>query len=218
MDGGPPTFPRDSSCPAVLRIPAAPFRFRIRGSHPLRPAFPCRSSSFQSRDAGPYPGKPCGPPVWPPPLSLATTRGISVDVFSSPYLDVSVQAVPFRNLWIQLRMTEYCSAGFPHSEISGSTVICTYPKLIAACHVLHRLLMPRHSPCALFRLTSRYRFSLNYAGSFRIFFFEIVCPFMVPQLLLNFLLLPCLSFFLCSVFNVQSASGEAMRACALVVG
>ena len=33
-------------------------------------------------------------PVWPPPLSLATTRGISVDFFSSPYLDVSVQAVP----------------------------------------------------------------------------------------------------------------------------
>ena len=34
------------------------------------------------------------PPVWPPPRSLATTYGISVDVFSSPYLDVSVQAVP----------------------------------------------------------------------------------------------------------------------------
>ena len=34
------------------------------------------------------------PPVWPPPRSLATTKGISVDVFSSPYLDVSVQAVP----------------------------------------------------------------------------------------------------------------------------
>ena len=33
-------------------------------------------------------------PVWPLPLSLATTRGISVDYFSSPYLDVSVQAVP----------------------------------------------------------------------------------------------------------------------------
>ena len=54
---------------------------------------------------------------------------------------------------IQRRLTEYCSAGFPHSEISGSTVICTSPKLIAACHVLHRLLMPRHSPCALLRLT-----------------------------------------------------------------
>ena len=33
--------------------------------------------------------------VWPLPRSLATTCGISVDVFSSPYLDVSVQAVPY---------------------------------------------------------------------------------------------------------------------------
>ena len=155
MDGGPPVFPQDSSCPAVLWIPAAPFRLRIQGSHPLWPAFPCRSPGFQLRDVGPNPGKPCGLPVWPPPLSLATTRGISVDVFSSPYLDVSVQAVPFRNLWIQLRMTEYGSAGFPHSEISGSMRMCRSPKLIAACHVLRRLLMPRHSPCALIRLTSR---------------------------------------------------------------
>ena len=45
------------------------------------------------------------PAVWPLPLSLATTHGISVDVFSSPYLDVSVQAVPFLHLWIQYRMT-----------------------------------------------------------------------------------------------------------------
>ena len=35
------------------------------------------------------------PQVWPTPISLATTLGISVDVFSSPYLDVSVQAVPY---------------------------------------------------------------------------------------------------------------------------
>ena len=54
---------------------------------------------------------------------------------------------------IQCTLTEYCSAGFPHSEISGSKVICTSPKLIAAYHVLHRLLMPRHSPCALISLT-----------------------------------------------------------------
>ena len=33
-------------------------------------------------------------PVWPPPRSLATTCGISVDVFSSSYLDVSVRKVP----------------------------------------------------------------------------------------------------------------------------
>ena len=56
--------------------------------------------------------------------------------------------------FIQRRMTEYCSAGFPHSDISGSMPMCGSPKLIAACHVLHRFLMPRHSPCALISLTS----------------------------------------------------------------
>ena len=39
------------------------------------------------------------PSVWPLPRSLATTYGISVDVSSSPYLDVSVQAVPFLRLF-----------------------------------------------------------------------------------------------------------------------
>jgi hypothetical protein len=37
----------------------------------------------------------------------------------------------------------------PHSEISGSKRVCRSPKLIAAYHVLHRLLAPRHSLCAL---------------------------------------------------------------------
>ena len=40
-------------------------------------------------------------------------------------------------------------SGFPHSEISGSQVVCTFPKLIAAYHVLHRLPEPRHPPFAL---------------------------------------------------------------------
>ena len=44
-------------------------------------------------DAGPNP-RDQRPLVWPPPRSLATTSGISVDVFSCPYLDVSVQGVP----------------------------------------------------------------------------------------------------------------------------
>ena len=42
---------------------------------------------------------------------------------------------------------------FPHSEIFGSMLICSSPKLIAAYHVFHRLPVPRHSPCALVRLT-----------------------------------------------------------------
>ena len=44
------------------------------------------------------------PKVWPLPRSLATTDGISVDVSSSPYLDVSVQAVPLMQL-LQLALT-----------------------------------------------------------------------------------------------------------------
>ena len=43
-------------------------------------------------------------PVWPLPRSLATTSGISVDFSSSPYLDVSVQAVPLIHLCIQCMM------------------------------------------------------------------------------------------------------------------
>ena len=50
------------------------------------------------RDVCPQPRR-INPPVWPPPRSLATTSGISVDVFSSPYLDVSVQAVPHVHLF-----------------------------------------------------------------------------------------------------------------------
>ena len=48
--------------------------------------------------------------VWPLPLSLATTSGISVDFFSSPYLDVSVQAVPPVSLWIQNTVTGHDSS------------------------------------------------------------------------------------------------------------
>ena len=45
-------------------------------------------------------------------------------------------------------------AGFPHSDISGSTSARDSPKLFAACHVLHRLLAPRHPPRALCSLTT----------------------------------------------------------------
>jgi hypothetical protein len=49
----------------------------IRGYHPLRPCFPDRF----------WLSLMC---YWPGPVSLATTTGVSVDVLSSRYLDVSV--------------------------------------------------------------------------------------------------------------------------------
>ena len=69
------------------------FSFRLRGSHPLWPAFPYRSTNLSYRYVSPQP-RGINPSVWPLPRSLATTGGISVDFSSSPYLDVSVQAVP----------------------------------------------------------------------------------------------------------------------------
>ena len=47
--------------------------------------------------------------------------------------------------------------GSPIRKSADITDICSSPRLIAACHVLLRLLMPRHSPCALSSLTSSAR-------------------------------------------------------------
>ena len=90
---------------------------------------------------------------------------------------------------IQRTMLEYCSSGFPHSEIHGLTDICSSPWLIAACHVLLRLLMPRHSPCALYSLTYRIiaDSQLNYAGNLTGFFEIVIVTHLydVPQLKLK---------------------------------
>ena len=73
---------------------------------------------------------------------------------SSGYLDVSVHRVPFHSLWIGLWILEVFSSRFPHSDISGSQDICSSPKLFAAYHVFHRLLVPRHPPYALISITN----------------------------------------------------------------
>src|SRR5690242_21697839 len=56
-------------------------------------------------------------------------------------------------LWIQRAVYRFYRYGFPHSEIPGSKPACGSPRLIAASHVLHRLLAPRHPPYALSSLT-----------------------------------------------------------------
>ena len=92
--------------------------------------------------------------VWALSRSLAATYEIDVSFSSSGYLDVSVHRVPLHTLWIGVWIHEVFSCGFPHSEISGSLDICSSPKLFAAYHVFHRLLVPRHPPCALSSITS----------------------------------------------------------------
>ena len=60
------------------------------------------------------------------------------------------QVGPFRIIEVE--------GGLPHSEILGSKLVRSSPRLIAAYHVLHRLLAPRHPPNALMTLVrSHYR-------------------------------------------------------------
>ena len=114
-------------------------------SRPLRfgIVLPCRGPTTPAVQAR---------PVWAGPRSLAATKGIAVAFSSSGYLDVSVPRVcslRLRSGWRTLR-----PVGLPHSEILGSQLVCSSPRLIAAYHVLHRLPVPRHPPCALTRLIS----------------------------------------------------------------
>ena len=67
--------------------------------------------------------------------------------FSSPR---SLHIYYFTHIWIYRLFFLY---EFPHSEIPGSKLMCSSPRLIATCYVLHRLLVPRHSPYALSSLT-----------------------------------------------------------------
>ena len=152
MEDGPPRFNRDFSCPDLLGNPDSPLPvFRLRDSHPLWSAVPgAFCYTFDSVTQGPTTPEGLTPPVWALPRSLAATWGISFDFFSSRYLDVSVPWVGSFRCW---NMTP---SGLPHSEIPGSTLACSSPRLIAACHVLHRRHVPRHPPCALYYLTRIY--------------------------------------------------------------
>ncbi len=111
----PPCSDRVSRAPSYSSSSIC-FTCRVQGYHLLWPASPDRSTRIRSNYDD-----------WAGPRSLAATRGISVDFFSSGYLDVSVPRVRFRHLCIQCKITAE-AAGFPHSEILGSKEVCRLPE------------------------------------------------------------------------------------------
>jgi hypothetical protein len=158
---GPRSFPRDFTCPAVLRSPPIePDRFRLQDCHLLWSHVPEGSTidrvsdSTALRPDGSYNPGEHALAVWALPRSLAATCGIT-DLFSLPGGTEMVHFPPLPSC--TYGFSAGCSgisrSGFPHSEIPGSKPACGSPRLIAACHVLHRLLAPRHSPYALSSLT-----------------------------------------------------------------
>ena len=107
--------------------------FRVRDYHPLRFNFPVNSTIIYKSTLQSYnPSNAETLLVWASSISLAATLEITIVFSSSAYLDVSVQRVCAFATSLQL-------VRLPHSEIFGLILICKYPKLIAAYHVLHRL-------------------------------------------------------------------------------
>ena len=120
-------------------------RFRVRGSHPLRPAFPepFRYRSLTSLSA-----------ILQPRAVRRHTRGLGSSAFARHYSRNHCYFLFLRVLRCfssprslsALRCDGIAPAGFPHSDIGGCAGICPSPPLFAACHVLLRLREPQASP------------------------------------------------------------------------
>jgi hypothetical protein len=130
---------------------SSPVSFRLHGYHILWPRFPagspnCRFGNSTYAVLQP-PGINTG--VWAVPISLAATFGISVIYFPPGTEMVHFPGLAHTRLCIQRAVTGVHPVGFLHSDIPGSKPACGSPRLFAACHVLLRLLAPRHPPYAL---------------------------------------------------------------------
>ena len=147
LPDGPGRFTQNSSCSALLRIPLGFGWLRIRSSHALWLYFPehsahqlsCHDVVLQPHTCRNMGGLGCSP--------FARHYLGNHYLFSIPTGTKMFQFPAFASIirWI----ISLQDIGLSHSEIRGSKVICTYPQLIAAYHVLHRLREPRHPPCAL---------------------------------------------------------------------
>ena len=138
-------------------------RFRLQGRYPLWPTFPDRSASAVLCNFPEPLGWPLSGPttphqkrpqaytdmVWAGPRSLAATWGVSFDLRSTGYLDVSVRPVGHHRPMYSACSRRVIPFRLPDSEIHGSKPVSGSPWLIAAVRVLRRLSTPRHSPRAL---------------------------------------------------------------------
>ena len=106
--------------------------------------------------------------VWALPLSLATTQGVEVSFLSSGYLDVSVPQLASTCPMYSGRSTRALPrVSFLIRRSRDQRSVSTSPGLIAAAHVLHRLLAPRHPPCALVLLIRKEHVRCRY-GVFKV--------------------------------------------------
>ena len=146
---GPRRFRQDFTCPALLRILLNFIIDSCTGLSPSLALFPAGSTSIIS----------CYVAVLQP-RQCRNIIGLGFCAFARHYLRNHFCFLFLRvlrcfsspRLLILTDVAGLQPAGLPHSDILGSKVICTYPKLFAAYHVLRRLREPRHPPSALLLL------------------------------------------------------------------
>ena len=150
LPDGPGRFTQDYTCPALLRMTQGRLQF---ADTELSSTTVCRSRQFslmqQSNKSAPttpemhnvqnrfglFPGRS---PLLGESLLFSLPAGTKM--FQFPAFACPQKITDMHRLH---------PCGLPHSEIRASTAMCTYARLIAAYHVLHRLCEPRHPPCAL---------------------------------------------------------------------
>ena len=125
---GPRIFPPDSTCPVVLWIPPSKHRCRLRGCHSLWRGFPTASTTNVLWITGSVTLLISLLKVWALPISLATTLGI-VNLLSFPPVNEMFQFTGFPSVhyFIRVKILHLQCSEFPHSEIYGSTLICSSP-------------------------------------------------------------------------------------------
>ena len=178
MEGGPPSFPRDFPCPAVLRFGRirAQRRFRLRGCHPLWPTLPGGSALALVRTPCRLFAEALTPVLQPPKRNGRTLARLRFGLrpVRSPLLGASrlisfprgtemfqfprFPPTPYRfRCWYP----DMTPGRLPDSGSHGSQPVDGSPRLVAACHALRRLLTPRHPPCALSHSAPRSRAPLS---------------------------------------------------------
>ena len=153
---GPADSRRISRAPRYSGYHYASATIRVRGCHPLRPAFPGRSTWLLSCDI-----------VVLQPRDGLDRHGLGSSAFARHYSrnhllfspPMGTSMFQFPTFAPAMPVTGLQPAGLPHSEIHGSRDICSSPWLFAAYRVLRRLREPRHPPSALayFLLAARLR-------------------------------------------------------------
>ena len=171
LGGGPPGFTRDFSGPVLLGIPPGSRKgFALRGYHPLCRRFPTSSATDAIFYSLPDQQLRLGGPATPNAQRLlAMTRArFGLFPFRSPLLRESrllsfpvgtemfhFPTFPPPALCVQAgAMGHYAHSGFPIRKSPDRSLVADSPGLIAGSYVLLRLLVPRHSPCALINLAT----------------------------------------------------------------